>query len=157
MKVLSKSSRGVFEPSPSPPLILHDRISRQIHVTRMRHEFLKQRAGDILERGRSRWRGSGSSASSSFSPDYGGENGLTGWLSAVQAAGLSLRQRGCDPPGLPQPPRASKGTPRLSTNRLRPLATPGRAIPRLGVFRRGGDQRRRVLATPAPGHGNCEP
>lgn len=48
MKVLSKSSRGVFEPSPSPPLVLHDRISRQIHVTRMRHEFLKQRAGDIL-------------------------------------------------------------------------------------------------------------
>lgn len=34
MKVLSKSSRGVFEPSPSPPLVLHDRISRQIHVTR---------------------------------------------------------------------------------------------------------------------------
>lgn len=34
MKVLSKSSGGAFEPSPSPPLLLHDLISRQIHLSR---------------------------------------------------------------------------------------------------------------------------
>lgn len=163
MKVLSKSSGGAFEPSPSPPLLLHDLISRQIHLSRATRIPQTEPGGRTGYTGISRTksmertRASGPPLRAVFSlpPDYGGRKRVDeltfrrrGFPSAKGVATL----RGCT-----QPPRAWKGTPRLSTNRLRPLATPGRAISRLGVFRREGDQRRRVLATPAPGYRNGEP
>lgn len=151
--------------NPPPPLPSYSMISSPVKYTlAVRHEFLKQSPGGGrgytgISRTKSmeRTRASGPPLRAVFSlpPDYGGRKRVDeltfrrrGFPSAKGVATL----RGCT-----QPPRAWKGTPRLSTNRLRPLATPGRAISRLGVFRREGDQRRRVLATLAPGYRNGEP
>lgn len=51
MKVLSKSSRGAFEPIPL--LFLHDLISRQTHLTRIPQTEPGGEDGDTPERGRS--------------------------------------------------------------------------------------------------------
>lgn len=83
--------------------------------------------------------------------DYGGKR-TTGWLSRFRRRSLPSA-KGLRLSVLVQPPWASCGTPRLSTNRLRLLATPDRAISRLAVYRREPDQRRRVLASlPTSGH-----
>ena len=63
MKVLSKSSRGAFEPIPL--LFLHDLISRQTHLTRIPQTEPGGEDGDTPERGR---RGSGGGA---FPPPKG--------------------------------------------------------------------------------------
>lgn len=106
MKVLSKSSGGAFEPSPSPPLLLHDLISRQIHLSRATRIPQTEPGGrtgihwniedEVDGAHKSLW----SSASSSFFPPPRLRGEKTGWRVDFQAAGLSLRQRGCDPPGL---------------------------------------------------------
>lgn len=138
MKVLSKSSRGAFEPIPL--LFLHDLISRQTHLTRIPQtepggeERIHQNEDEealVLR------------FEQFFFFDYGGRKRAS-WRVDLPR----FRRRGFPSAKGVATLRAWKGTPRLSTNRLRPLATPGRAIPRLGVLRREGDQRRRVLATP---------
>lgn len=136
MKVLSKSSRGIL-----PSLVHHDRIPRQIHLSR---------ATRIPQTSRSSggWRVHTEVGALRFeqsSPITEGENGRRGVDFRASGGGAFPPPKGLRPSEeAAQPPRASKGTPRLSTNRLRPLATPGQAMPRLGVF---GRRRTRSNAT----------